>query len=475
MSPRSTRRILEGPLALEVARFGTPLAFGMGLQTTFNLVDAYMIARLPPEEAAPALGAIGICDQLGALGTIVSYGLSVAAAAVLSRHQGAGDTASVKRVAYQSLLVVLGLGALFACLGIFGGSFLMRDVMSAKGEVARLGAEYLRVQIGGSVTIFLLLHLTTIQRALGSSKTPVSMLIVANAINVVLAALLIYGPGPAPDLFAPFTSLAQSLGIPRMGLMGAAWGAVLSRLVVLLPTLFIVMRRFALFGKDSRERPELPIMLQLWRLGWPSSAQLVVRIVGMLITHRLVAQTFTTEANQTATTGLGIVFRLETMALFISLGWGSAAQTFVGQNLGAGHRERAQKSGWYAAAYDGLMMLALALAYLRFGPEVVRFFSAQPDVVDVGRSYVEAVALSYVGLGVGIALGSAIQGAGATRLTLRVDSLIIFGFQLPASLLVLLLTQDMHRLWQVVAATYLLFAAAYAVVYRRGSFLSTVV
>jgi putative MATE family efflux protein len=475
MSPRSTRRILEGPLPLEVARFGAPLAVGMGLQTTFNLVDAYMIARLPPEEAAPALGAIGICDQLGALGTIVSYGLSVAAAAVLSRHQGAGDTTAVKRVAYQSLLVVLALGALFACLGIFGGTFLMRDVMSAKGEVARLGAEYLRVQIGGSFTIFLLLHLTTIQRALGSSKTPVSMLIGANAINVVLAALLIFGPGPAPSLFEPFTTLAGTLGIPRMGLMGAAWGAVLSRLIVLVPTTYIVMRRFALLGRDSRERPHLPIMLQLWRLGWPSSAQLVVRIVGMLITHRLVAQTFTTETNQTATTGLGIVFRLETMALFVSLGWGSAAQTFVGQNLGAGRPDRAQSSGWYAAAYDGLMMLGLALLYLRFGPEVVSFFSAQADVVEVGRSYVEAVALSYVGLGVGIALGAAIQGAGATRLTLQVDSLIIFGVQLPASLLVLWLTEDMHRLWQVVAATYLLFAVAYAFVYRRGRFLSTVV
>ncbi len=475
MSQRSTRRILEGPLAAEVARFGVPLAVGMGLQTTFNLVDAYMIARLPPEEAAPALGAIGICDQLGALGTIVSYGLSVAAAAVLSRHHGAGDAAAVRKVAYQSLLVVLGLGALFALLGVFGGTFLMRDVMAAKGEVARLGAEYLRVQIGGSITIFLLLHLTTIQRALGSSKTPVSMLITANAINLVLAALLIYGGGPAPEWLSPLTKLAQTLGIPRLGLMGAAWGAVLARLVVLVPTCIIVMRRFGLFGRASWGPLDGATARQLWRLGWPSSAQLVVRIVGMLIIHRLVAQTFTTETDQAATTGLGIVFRLETMALFVSLGWGSAAQTFMGQNLGAGQPARAQKSGWYAALYDGLMMLVLAFAYVRFGPEVVRFFSAEPEVLAVGLSYVDAVALSYVGLGVGIALGSAIQGAGATRLTLRVDSLVIFGAQLPASLLVLWLTEDMHQLWLVVACTYALFAVAYALVYRRGAFLATTV
>ncbi len=475
MTSPASRRILEGPLAYEVARFGTPLALGMGLQTSFNLVDAYLIARLPPAEADPALGAIGICDQLGALGTIVSYGLSVATGAVLSRKQGAGDIEGVKRVAFQSLLLVIALGAAFGVLGVFGGTFLMRDVMSVKGEVARLGAEYLRVQIGGSFTIFLLLHLTTIQRALGSSKTPVSMLVGANVINVVLAVLLIYGPGPAPPLFAWGQPVASALGIPRMGLMGAAWATVLARVVVLLPTAFILVRRFELFGGDSHGPPSRPIISQLWSLGWPSSAQLVVRIVGMLITHRLVAQAFTTESDQTATTGLGIVFRLETMALFVSLGWGSAAQTFVGQNLGAVRPDRAKQSGYYAAVYNGLMMLALALVYLRFGPEVVSFFGSHPEVLRIGDSYVETVSLSYVGLGIGIALGSAIQGAGATKLTLRVDAAIVFLFQLPLSVACLALTHDMQALWVMVAATYALFAVVYVFVYRRGSFLTTTV
>ena len=172
-------RILEGPLARTVARFGTPLALGMGLQTTFNLVDAYLIARLGPEVAGPALGAIGICDQLAALGTIVSYGLSVATAAIMSRRWGQGDEAGARKVAWQSLLLVLGLSALFGIVGGFGAHVLMADVVGAKGEVAELGTRYLRVMVGGSFTIFLLLHLTTIQRALGSSKTPVSMLITA--------------------------------------------------------------------------------------------------------------------------------------------------------------------------------------------------------------------------------------------------------------------------------------------------------
>ncbi len=111
---RATCRILEGPLAWEIARFGAPLALAMGLQVTFNLVDAYLIARLSPEVAGPALGAIGICDQIAALGTILSYGISIATAALLSQYQGRGDTQAVRKVAAQSMWLVLGLSVDFA-------------------------------------------------------------------------------------------------------------------------------------------------------------------------------------------------------------------------------------------------------------------------------------------------------------------------------------------------------------------------
>ncbi len=473
MSELSTRRILEGPLGREVARFGTPLALGMGLQTTFNLVDAYLIARLEPYEAGPALGAVGICDQMGALGSIVSYGLSIATAAVVSRKRGQGDEVAVRRVAFQSLLMVMALGAAFALLGVFGSELLMRDVMQAKGDVARLGANYLQVQMGGSITIFLLLHLTTLQRALGSSKTPVSMLLLANVLNLGLAVLLMYGPGPAPEAFGWCRGIASALGIPRMGLMGAAWATVLARLVVLLPTWHLVRSRFGLFSVDSREKPAFDIIRHLAHLAWPSSTQLVVRIVGMLITQALVAWKFTTETNQQATTALGVVFRLETMALFVSLGWGSAAQTFVGQNLGAGHRARAQASGWCVAAYDALMMMGLAVLYWNCGRGVIAFFDPRPEVISVGLSYLRTVAFAYFGLGVGIALGSAIQGAGATRLTLAVDAGVILGFQLPLSLAVIVLGGGLTHLWLVVGLTYALFAGVYGLVYKRGAFLAT--
>ena len=165
MSPAS-QRILSGPLALEIARFGVPLAVGMGLQTSFNLVDAYIISGLGGTKASAALGAIGVADLIGAVGTILSYGLSIASSAIISRKQGEGDMEGVRRVAWQSVLLLVGVSAIVSSIGIFGAEGLMVGLAGAKGEVARVGTQFLRVMMGGSFTIFLLLDWASFIRPL---------------------------------------------------------------------------------------------------------------------------------------------------------------------------------------------------------------------------------------------------------------------------------------------------------------------
>ena len=352
-------RIVTGPLASTLFWFGAPLALGMGLQTTFNLVDAYLISRLDADVAGPSLGAIGICDQIAAIGSIVSYGISTATAALVAQADGRGDREAARRVAWQSMIMVSLWSIIFGVLGLGAAGFIMHDLVGAKGQVAELGTRYLRVILGGSFSIFFLLQVTTIQRALGSSKTPVAMLLFSNVLNLVLAVLLVYGPGDAPPVFAWGPPIARALHLPRMQVIGAAWATIIARTVTLLPLLFLVIKRFGLFSRGLRGGLDKTIAGTIYRIAWPSSTQLVIRILAMLAVHALVARTFTTQTDQTATTALGIVFRLETMALFVGLGWGSAAQTFVGQNLGAGNEQRATMSGWAGAFYNLCAMTIL--------------------------------------------------------------------------------------------------------------------
>ncbi len=469
----SGNRILHGPLALEIGRFGAPLALAMGLQTTFNLVDAYLIARLGPEVVGPSLGAVGICDQIAAIGTIISYGVSVATASLLSQHHGRGDQDGVRRVAWQSMLVVALLGLLFAAAGLALAGPVMHDVVGAKGAVADLGTRYLRVIVGGSFSIFFLLQLTSIQRALGSSKTPMLMLVTANVLNLVLAVLLVYGPGDAPPVFSWGPPIARVLGIPRMELVGAAWATVIARVVVLVPLAVVVEGRFRLFSSRLVSSWDPEAIRKILRIAWPASCQFVVRILAMLLTHALVARTFTTATDQRASTALGVVFRLETLALFISMGWGSAGQTFLAQNQGAGNLRRAHRSGWIAAGYNAIAMALLSVALFLIGDSVVEFFSSDPAVNAIATHYLHILAPSYFAMGAGIVLGSAIAGAGATRMTLAMDLIVVFAVQLPASLLAVRGDNPaIDRLWWSLVATNAVFAVAYAAVFKRGRFLA---
>lgn len=468
-------RILEGPLALEVARFGTPLAVGMALQTTFNLVDAYLIARLPPGEVGAAVGAIGICDQVSALGTIVSYGVSTAAAAILAQRKGAGDHEGVQRAAWQSMIIIAALSLVLGLVGGLGAGFIVRDLIGAKGDVAAVATSYLRIMTAGSFSIFFLLQLTNVQRALGSAKTPVALLVTGNVFNVFLAVVLIFGPGPAPPMFSWATSIASALHLPRMGMVGAAWASIIARCLVLVPNVIILARRFDVFPPRGQRGPDLAEIKRIASIAWPSSAQFFLRISAMLFVNSLVARFFTTQTDQTATTAMGLVFRLDTMALFVAMGWGTAAQTFVGQNLGAKKEARAKKSGWITMGYDAVTNVLLIAVVFAYGEAILHVFDDEVGPVALALQYLQVVAPSYVALGVGIVLGNAMAGAGATRTTFAIDAAIILLVQVPICVIaVAAMHGTLRLLFQCVAVTNVASAVLYCTVYARGAWLGAV-
>lgn len=478
MAEASEKRIVDGPLAFEIARFGTPLAVGMALQTTFNLVDAYLIARLPQAELGPAVGAIGICDQVSALGTIVSYGVSTAAAAILSQRKGAGDQAGVQSAAWQSMLIIGALSLFLGLVGGVGAGFIVRNLIGAKGALADVATSYLRVSTGGAFSIFFLLQLTNIQRALGSAKTPVALLVLGNLINVVLAVLLIFGDGEGqqlPAVVAWGAPIAKALHLPRMGMVGAAWASVIARILVLVPNIIILARRFDVFPKKGDRAPDKKEISRIVSIAWPSSAQFFLRISAMLFVNSIVARFFTNETDQTASTAMGLVFRLDTMALFVAMGWGTAAQTFVGQNLGAKQEARAKKSGWITSIYDVVSNVLLVLAVYAYGEGFLRVFDPEAGPVGIALQYLHVVAPTYVALGIGIVLGNAMAGAGATRTTFAIDALVILAVQTPLCIVVAVLMRgSLHSIFQCVAVTNVVSAIAYGVVYARGAWVAAV-
>ncbi len=468
---RSRRRLLRGLLPLEVLRFGAPLAIGMALHTAFNVVDLFMISRL--EEASAALAALGVVDMIAAVATILSTGVSTAAVALIARSLGERDLRGVRRITWQSMWIVGLLSIVFGVIGLFGADVIVRDVMATKGDAADLAVPYLRIMLGGSFSIFLLLQVTAILRALGHSKTAAALLVGGNALNIFLNSVLVYGPTPGPVPFAWGAPIAQALGIDRMGIEGAAWGTLVARSVPVIIGLWILVRRRG--GPRFHRlylRPMGAELRQIWKLGWPASAQLVLRVVSVLVLLMLLNVQYTSRADQTALTAFSVCLRLETMVLFVGMGWGAAASSFVGTNLGAGNLARAKMAGWVTALFNFVGMGALAYVYVAFADPIIGFFDPDPGVVAIGREYLRVVAPTYAVFGFGVVLSQAMAGAGATFESLVLDAIVLLGVVLPAAYFVAVM-QGLPRqaLWQVVAWGNVLSAAAYLLYYARGRFL----
>lgn len=467
----TVRRITEGPLAWGIARFGTPLVLGMALHTTFNLVDMFMIGKLP--NGSVGLAALGICDMLAAVATILSNGVSTATVALISRRLGGSDAEGVARATWQSMVLVGALSVFFGLIGIFGSNFVIRSLMQAKGETADVASAYLQVILGGAFSILFLLQITAILRARGHSKSAAALLIGGNVLNVVVGPFLIFGTGDYPAVFAFCAPLAEALHAPRLGVMGAAWATLAGRSVpVVIGALLLALDRDAPPFRLSHLKPDFAELRLLVRIGWPSSAQFVLRVSAILVFISLLTENYTTATDPSALTAYSVCLRLETMALFVGMGWGAAASTYVGVNLGAGLIGRAKRAGLYAAAFNTLFMLALTALYLAFAPQIVGFFDSEPRVLAVGEEYLWRVGLTYAVLGVGVVLSQAMTGAGATLPSLVIDLIGVLGLTIPAAYVVTeLLGLERAWLWNAIAIGNCVSAAAYLAYYLRGQFL----
>lgn len=484
----AARRFTDGALAWRVLTFGIPLVVGMALYTSFNLVDMFLISRL--ENAAVALGALGICDMVAAVPTIISNGISTGSVAIICRRLGEGNEDEVARTTWQSMLVVGALSVIFGLAGIFGSRTMIFGLMRAQGPVALLATRYLRVVIGGSFSIFFLLQVTAVLRALGRPKTAAGLLVGGNLLNLLLNVVLVYGTGPRPAVFEFMRPVAALFHAPRMGMMGTAYATLIARAVPVLIGLAVTSRLIA--GRrrprgapgrlplDSTRphgfRPDWTMVKSLLRIGWPSSAQLVVRIGAILVVLSLINASYVTATDTSTLTAYSICLRLETLVLFLGMGWGAAASSFIGTNLGAGLRERAYRAGWWAAAYDAVLIGGLVWVFTANADTIVGFFEHSPEVLAAGRTYIGVVGPSYVAVAVGVVLSQAMSGAGATMTCLVLDAAGLLLVAVPSAVVATLV---MHApppvLWYTMVAGNVVITTAFAIAYATGRFLEKAV
>lgn len=392
--------IATAPVAWTVFRLGLPLAVGMASHALVNLVDLALVGRL----GAPAAAAAHVATVVNFVPMIVGNGISVAALAELSRRHGAGDLAGAAAFARASLRLMTWFGLAIAVVTAAAAAPCV-DSIGIDGAVRRDAIHYLVVSNLGCLPMFVLMQATANMRAAGAVAAPLVLLLLANAINLGLDVLLLFG--------------WARVGVPSLGVVGAAYATVAARAITALAAWWWLRRR-ALASELPASDP-MPVVAPLARGAWPQVVQIGLRAALVWGLTAIVQHKSGTDG----TAALAVTTRLDTLVLFAAIGFASAATTVAGRAVARGDGARARAAGlhagWQALLFGGAIVGAFQIGA---EPLLAQFLpDAGAPVVDAGVLYLTIAATAQPFAACALGSMGALHGAGRMVAPLMVDLL----------------------------------------------------
>jgi putative MATE family efflux protein len=379
----------------------------MIVQTLYLLADLYWVGRLGKE----ALAAVGVAGNLTMIILALTQMLGVGTTALIAQAAGRKDQMQAELVLNQSLVMSIAI-AIF--LGVIG--FAVRgpysDALSADAMTAALARSYLLWFIPGLLLQFPLVSLGSALRATGIVKPAVALQVLSVVLNMILAPLLVFG----------------LLGLPRLGVTGAALATFISILIAdVLLLVYFEKKYHYLRLRASLWRPRLKTWWEMLRIGLPAGAEF-----GLLFLYIVIVYGIIRDFGPAAQAGFGIGARVM-QALFLPVvALSFALSPVVGQNFGGRHGDRVRQSVTAAIGITSGVMLVLALL-AHYAPAIlVRGFSRDPRVIAFGSEYLRIIALNFIAAGIVFSSSSVFQGLGNTVPPLLSSLTRLFLFALPA-------------------------------------------
>ncbi|MEP6767331.1 MAG: MATE family efflux transporter [Acidobacteriota bacterium] len=406
----SRRDYTTGPIGRAILLLAIPMVLEMVLESVFAVVDVFWVSKLGPD----AIATVGITESMLALIYAVAIGLSMAAMATVARRTGEKDPEGASSAAVQA--VALGI-SIAVPIGIFGAIFAPRllSTMGASPSIVATGSGFTRVMLGGNVVILLLFLINAIFRGAGDAAIAMRVLWLANLINLILDPCLIFGLGP----------------FPALGVQGAAVATTCGRgigVLVQVFTLFGGRRRIAIATRHLRIDPR--VMLRMLRLSGNAILQVSIGTASWIGLVRILSS-----FGSAALAGYTIAIRVLVFALLPSWGMANAAATMVGQSLGAGKPERAEKSVWIAGFYNMIFLGAVGLVFILATRPLIELFTTDPAVVPIAVACLRTVAYGFVFYAYGMVMVQAFNGAGDTFTPTIINLFCFWLFEIPLAYL----------------------------------------
>ncbi|MEA2333158.1 MAG: hypothetical protein QOH58_3296 [Thermoleophilaceae bacterium] len=371
---------LRSPYDGEILKLALPALGALAAEPLYLLADTAMVGHLGTEQ----LAALAIAATLltGAF-TLFNF-LTYATTAQVARLSGAAEHATAGRLAAQALWLASAIGVvLTATLALFAVPLV--DLMGGDGNTGELAVLYLRIGSLGLPFALIALAGQGFLRGVSDMRTPLVIVVVANAVNVALNLLFIYGFG--------------------WGLAGSAWATVLAQAGMGAAFVAVLLRTPA----DSR-RPSLASMRPLARIG----GEIFVRTAALYGSF-LVAGAVLARVGDDALAAHQIAFQLFVFLALLLDAIAIAGQVIVGRSLGAGDAEEAYRAARRMIELSVATGVVFAVIMLALTDVLPHAFTSDPAVIEQAQKIWPLFALMQPANGAVFALDGILIGAGDTR------------------------------------------------------------
>lgn len=433
-----------GKIDRAIVLLSIPMILEMAMESLFAVVDIFFVSKIGDHATATVGGTESVLTIIYS----ISIGLSGAATAMVARRVGEGDRLAAAHAGAQTIIIGILISVLLAVPGyIFAPQILA--LMTDNPRVVESGTSFTRIMFTCNLPILLLWMLNGIFRGAGDAATAMRALWIANAINIVLDPLFIFGWGPFPEMGVTGAAIATTTG-RSVGVMYQLWH------------LFGVGRIVKLYWHQLR--PDPAIITRLLTLAAGSTGQYLIGSSSWMFLMYLMGQIGTSEQ-----AGYTIAIRIVVFTILPSWGMANAAATLVGQNLGAGQPERAERSAWRAGFFNMIFMASVGVIYLLFAPFFIGLFTSEPATLAAGSLALRIISGGYVFYGYGMILSQSINGAGDTFTPTLLNFVCFWLIQMP--LVMLLVWQfgwaEYGVYWSIVIAESIL-AVLTMIIFKRG-------
>ncbi len=434
----------KGPIGRAVILLAIPMILEMGMESLFAVTDIFFVAKL----GADAVAVVGLTESVLTIIYALAIGLSIGVTATVARRIGEGDRDSAARVAVQAIILGIIVSVIIGALGVWFAPKLLH-ALGGSPSVIELGTPFARIMLGGEVTVLLLFLINAIFRGAGDAFIAMRVLILANAINIVLGPLLIFGVGPFPEL----------------GVTGAAVATTIGRGIGML---FAVSQLFRSTSRIHVQRKHIHIDFQMiWNLMRISLVGALQVLIGMASWIGLVRVIATFGSNALA--GYTIGLRLIIFALLPAFGMSNAAATMVGQALGAGNPDRAEKAVWKAASYNAIFLVLASVVFVGFAKYVVGIFTHDAPVQKYAIDCLQIVSSGFVIYAYGSVVTQAFNGAADTWTPTWINLVVFWIIEIPlAYALANTFKLGPHGVFLSIAIAFTLQTIVSVILFRRG-------